>query len=156
MSVSLLVCLSMERYKEVANQTFHFQTKSTMYGLFADLMNTQDQAIMPFQQFGERGLCHLRILQKGKRTTVIAIEIPVNPGKSVTNAAEDIATQVVQQFHLDPMKTRFIECYSKDSYEGARAETYDEVTFTWQERKASNPQWRRLEPHEIAELLDVE
>ncbi len=147
----------MERYKEVANRTFHFQTKSTMYGLFADLMKPQDQALLPFQQVSERGLCSLRILQKGKRTMVIATEIPVNPGKSVTNAAEDIATQVVQQFHLDPMKTKFIECYNKESFEGTRfAEMYDEVTFTWQEKQASNPQWRRLEPHEIAELLDVE
>ncbi len=145
----------MSKFKEVASRTFHFQTKATVYGVFADMMKPQDQAIMPYQQFGQRGLCHLRILQQEQKTIVIATEIPVNPGKSVTNAAEAIATQAVQEFQLDPTTTRFIEHYTKESYEGSDEGHY-EVTFTWHEKEATNPQWRRLEPHEIAELGDIE
>lgn len=149
--------ISMKPQKELANQTFHFQTKSTYYGLFADVVKPQEQAIMPYQQVSERGLCHLRIFQKGKKTTVIATELAINPGKSVTNAAEAIATQVVEQFQLDPTKTRFIERYTNESYEGSKTQdTYDEVTFTWRKKKASNPKWRHLQQHEIAELIRME
>ena len=145
----------MSRYKEIASQVFEYRTKATVYGVFADLVKPQHQAIMPYQQFGQRGMCHLRILQQEKESIVIATETAVNPGKSVTNAAEDIATQAVQQFQLDPTTTRFIEHYTKESYEGSE-EGHFEVTFTWQEQEATNPQWKPLQPHEIAALTDVE
>jgi hypothetical protein len=140
-------------YKELANRTFHFQTNSTYYSLFADMVNPQDQAIISSQQVSERSLCHLRVLQWEKETIVIATELAVNPGKSVTNAAEEIATQVIHQFQLDPLRTRFIERYTKDSYEVSDFEgTFDEVTFTWRENRASNPRWRPLKNQEIIEL----
>src|SRR6266702_445858 len=141
---------SQKPIKELANRTFHFQTNS---GLFNDPGKSQDQAIIPSPLASELGLCHLRVLQREQETIVIATELAVNPGKSVTNAAEAIASQVIQQFQLDPTSTRFLEVYTIGSYEGSDTKgIFDEVTFTWRERQAFHPRWRKLQHHEMAEL----
>ena len=69
----------------------------------------------------------------------IAIEIKENLGKSITNAAEELATQLVAAFNLEPEQTRFIEHYTPASYEGSDDTSYEEVTFPWQGRQARNP-----------------
>ncbi len=92
-------------------------------------------------------------------SVVIATERHDNPGMSVTNAIAEIATQAVTALALVPEETRFIEHYSQESYEQRNPnepETYDEVTFTWKDRTASNPRWRRLQPQEIAEFTDTD
>jgi hypothetical protein len=48
------------------------------------------------------------------RTVVIATERPDNPGTSVTNAAEELASQVCQRFDIDPDKLVWIESYPAD------------------------------------------
>lgn len=145
-------------YKEKLSQVFHYQTTSTVYGLFSEVPDMSDQSFMSSSQVSEKGLCQLRILQDGERTTVIATEIAMNTGKSVTNAAEAIATQAARTFRLDPTKTRFIEHYSKESFEGRNGtEVWDEVVFQWSEtEEAHTPRWRRLQPQEIAALNDIE
>ena len=145
-------------YKEVANKLMRYQTRATVYSPYSDLLQPQDIEIMPASQVTHEGVCQVRILQGESGTTVIATEIDINPGASVTNAVEAIATQAVKDFSLDPHRTRFIEHYAQESYEERNRnepETYDEVSFTWQDSTATNPQWRRLQSEEIADLADI-
>ena len=39
-----------------------------------------------------------------------------NPGMSVTNASEDIATQIVRAFNLDPTRICWIEHYPQETW----------------------------------------
>ena len=57
-------------------------------------------------------------------------------GTSVTNASEQLATEIVAKENLDPNQCRFFECYPE--YEG----TVDEITYSWEEGKASRPNWK--------------
>jgi len=100
------------------------------------------------QQFDfKKGTCDLEIL-KGKKATVIVTEIADNPGTSVTNAFESIATQVYQQFLYEYSihDITWIEHYNQDSYEpaGDDPETFDQVSLSWnpKTRKFHTPQWR--------------
>jgi len=147
-------------YKELANRRFAYFTKNTVYGLFERVDKPDSPAVLPYQSRRQRGECQVRILQGKTQTVVMATELGENPGKSVTNAIEDIATQVVTAFHLTPASTRFIEHYNEESYaadkRAGEPPTYDEVTFMWHGEKATSPTWRRLQPHEIAELMNSE
>ncbi len=105
----------------------------------------------------ENAVCHLRIIQNKTATIVIATELATNPGMSITNAAEVLASKIVKQFHLNPKTTRFIEHYGKESYDHdagrKRADTYDEVMFTWNGTGATHPVWKPVEAGEMKKLL---
>ena len=77
-----------------------------------------------------------------RRAVFIATEIKENQEQSITNAAEELAMQLVTAFNLEPEQARFIEHYTSESFEGSSETSFDEVTFDWQERQARNPQWR--------------
>lgn len=93
-------------------------------------------------------------------SVVIATELPDNPGMRLTNAAEEVAGAVCQDFGLDPERLVWIEHYPErlagDNY-GHQSEpaTFDAVTFTWDGQQFSNPQWRPLAPAELAFLTGV-
>jgi hypothetical protein len=62
----------------------------------------------------------------------IATERADNPGASVTNQAAILATQIVRNFELDPVKFIFIEHYDARSYgDPNEKERFALVTFTW-------------------------
>src|SRR4051812_45083933 len=151
---------AMRRYKEVANRTFEYFTKSSVYGLFERPDRPDKLEAIPYQSMRQRATCQLQVLKGERHTLVIATERNDNPGMSITNGAEELATQVVTDFSLDPLRTRFIEHYTPYSYEQKKnphdTETYDEVIFTWQDKIASSPTWRRLQTQEIAAFRDVE
>ena len=42
------------------------------------------------------------------RRAILCNQIKENPGKSITNTAEELATQLVAAFDIEPMQTRFI------------------------------------------------
>jgi hypothetical protein len=101
--------------------------------------------------------CQLRIWQDEQgNSLVILSELPDNPGMSVTNAADQLATGVVADFNLDPQRTRWVEHYPKATGIG---ETFDTITFTWSHKRvfydgpihdvASAPEWRRISREEI-------
>lgn len=149
----------MSRYKEVANKPFEYFTKSAVFGLFEQPNSPDRPKAIPYQNRRQRALCQLQVLRGENHTVVIVTELPDNPGTSVTNGAEELATKVVADLSLDPRCTRFIERYTPDSYERKNphdGETFDEVTFRWKEKTASNPRWRRLQPLEIAALRGVD
>lgn len=100
------------------------------------------------------GRCRVR-LYKGfdGGYTVLLTELADNPGESVTNACERIATGVQPRWALDLTTTRWIEHYPAESFrEKGRGATFDEITFTWGDGTASHPQWHRL-PLEVVEIL---
>ena len=74
---------------------------------------------------------------------------------SVRSCASHIATNVTQQFKIEPERMLFIEYYPQTSYgehnEHVIAEKYEVVDFTWHEGRAIEPRWRTLKPP----LLDV-
>lgn len=57
-------------------------------------------------------------------------------GTSVTNASEQIATEIVKKEKLDPLKCKFFEWYPE--YDG----DVDEIIYTWKKGEASNPIWK--------------
>lgn len=64
-------------------------------------------------------------------------------GTSVTNFSEELASQIVQKFDLDPKEVRFFEYYS---HEGTEYEpTLDEIKYSWDGLTARYPQWSRPE-----------
>jgi len=67
--------------------------------------------------------------------------INIGEGTSVTNASEQLATEIVNNFLLNPGDCRFFETYQEYNYE-----SFDEIEYTWVEKgshwEASGPQWR--------------
>ena len=56
---------------------------------------------------GCRSFCALEILRLAdERHAVIATELRDNPGTSITNAFELVATAVCRQFNIDPLRRR--------------------------------------------------
>lgn len=62
----------------------------------------------------------------------------VGMGTSVTNMSEHLATEMVVKYNLHPQNCRFFETYNHPGEE----RTFDEITYTWEGRKASNPEWK--------------
>jgi hypothetical protein len=110
------------------------------------------------------GKCQLRIydLEKAKakglshlRPIIVVVSDIAESPMSVRSCTGHIATNVTQQFNIDPERMLFIEYYPETAY-GQRnkhviPEKYDVVEFTWHEGRAIEPKWRTLKPP----LLDV-
>ena len=104
--------------------------------------------------------CRLRIYDTKAGAVVVLSELADNPGISVTNTAEELATGIAQRYALDPQTTTWIEHYGPFSYHAKDGdggdpdyETFDKITFTWRGNLASGPQWKRLSPEQIKALL---
>lgn len=99
--------------------------------------------------------CRLRIYDTDAGAVVVLTEIADNPGISITNTAEELATEITAAYDLDPAAAAWIEHYTPDSYRepNTRFETFDRITFTWKGKTASAPQWRRLAGEELRDLL---
>jgi len=91
---------------------------------------------------GNPAVCGLEIqpLADG-RTLVICTELPENPGTSVTNFAEQLATLVVQQFDIAPDKLVWIEHYPASASHGPNPD-WDWVDFEFDGICFRHPEWR--------------
>ena len=78
------------------------------------------------------GVCRIEVLPLADgRTTIIATELAENTGTSITNAAEQAATEACRRFNIDPHRLVWIEHYNSESYrQRSREETYDLVSFS--------------------------
>jgi len=83
-------------------------------------------------------------------TVVILTELPDNPGMSVTNASEELATAITQRYRLAPARTVWIEHHWASEHR--EADTYDAITYTWHGRTASHPRWRPIPVSEVYDL----
>lgn len=107
---------------------------------------------------GRRGRCYLQVFEaRGSLPLAIACEVPDNPGPSITNAAEDLATQVWQQLLPHAREgIRFVECYVDPPHAdragdagGAPAARFDEVLFRLDHDRLHSPRWRHLSRAEV-------
>lgn len=135
--------------KELFSGMYTYQTESA-------ILDLSGNATSQFTTT-ENAVCYLRIFQDKATSLVIATELNTNPGMSITNAAEVLASKIVNQFQLNPHTTRFIEHYGQESYEPEegreRADTFDEVTFFWHGKNAIYPEWKPADAKEIGKLL---
>jgi hypothetical protein len=64
----------------------------------------------------------------------------INEGTSVTNASEQIASEIVNKMSYDPDNCRFFETYAQYNYD-----TFDEILYRWtfdnHEFIAAKPNW---------------
>lgn len=91
--------------------------------------------------------CHLKIVEHEGLATVTLTELMDNPGTAVTNAIEDLATEVFRQFLTGYAleNIRWIEHYPERRFGKEMVEeSFDEVTLTWDGRKFRSPQWKRM------------
>lgn len=118
---------------------------------------TQDEILVYRPWTGVEARCRVRIFRRSNCAVVIVSEVPDNPGMSVTNPAEVIATQVVRESGLDPRTTLWIEHYPDRKrpaqHDPVFQETWDLVTFQWDGQEARHPRWRRLEKNEVLEMI---
>ena len=59
-------------------------------------------------------------------------------GTSVTNASEQLATEMTEKYGLEPGSARFFETY----YYPGEERTFDEIEYTWVGLIAENPRWK--------------
>ena len=95
---------------------------------------------------GLEGRCAIWIYAHNGDTVVICTETKQNPGQSITNAAEYIATDVWHDEGFPPLE-RFIwiEHYQADSRR-REAETFDRVTFTKELPSLRGPRHQQAYP----------
>ena len=96
------------------------------------------------------------------KNLVIVTEIPENEGTSVTNVAEQLATQICEKFKIDPSKLIWIEHYPERGEWKDYDESYDLVQFNLEggnpffpndsKGVLSNPRWTPI-TKEVAEAL---
>jgi hypothetical protein len=108
--------------------------------------------------------CGVRIVVEGQKATVFLTELDDNPGTSVTNAVEDIATLLYKESNLlvgiPPEAITWIEHYPQ---RGTISETYDRVLLSWyptvshwQSGKVigigsfANPRWIPMKKEDVA------
>ena len=106
--------------------------------------------------FGVESFCRLRIYDTDAGVVVVLSELADNPGRSVTNAAAELATEIAKRYELDPQTTTWLEHYGAVSYWDTGEtfhETFDLLTFTWYGRNAHNVEWRRLSQEQVHKLL---
>lgn len=118
--------------------------------------------------------CGLKIKERNGKALVILTELSDNPGTSITNAYEDIATRIFKErlSHLYPDSIRWIEHYPDrggKNYKGEPEikETFDEVLLPWNPIKPDyskgrspnghgcyeNPQWKHLKKEEVCQAM---
>lgn len=98
-----------------------------------------------FQFIGHHGFpskCGLEIRRKPSGTfLVIMSELEDNPGTSITNASESLATQIYYSFlaGVPPEQIEWMERYPAQK---RRKTSYDWVSFEWNGKEFRNPKWR--------------
>ncbi len=118
-----------------------------------------------FDRFGyadchrRHGECGIEAIAASRgRRVVIATELRDNPGMSITNAAEFVATAVCRELQIHPARLVWIEHYGYPSpVTPERARTYDRVTFgrillPSSELFLQQPAWQVMQPADWQEL----
>jgi hypothetical protein len=104
-------------------------------------------------------LCHVRIFDRGAQPPVVVLtEIADNPGASVTNASEHIATELRSRHSLlRSTSPIWIEHYNGESYTPGlfAPDRFGTISFAWDSNRDAyrSPDWRPLAPAELQALL---
>ena len=106
-----------------------------------------------YKGFWSDSYCDIEVHQRSDGKYVfVATELPDNPGTSVTNYAEQLATAMRTQYALKPGDVIWIEHYpeAKDR----RKEDFDLVRFLGMEGDSfRTPVWTRITQHAVDELI---
>lgn len=90
--------------------------------------------------------CMVHVVKEGDIHHILFEEREEDVGTSVTNASEQIATEIVSLLDLDHTKCRFYETYHYD-------DRIDEISYTWNEGEARNPTWSHGVKEDIVKLF---
>jgi hypothetical protein len=88
--------------------------------------------------------CHLRIVQQHSgQQIVILSDMGCETGWFIPYKLEQLATQIVQEFQLNPDRLVWIE---HDLFYASRLSCtkFSQILFHWQNGRATNPQWYPL------------
>jgi|GEM_PF-1007611 hypothetical protein len=137
-------------------------TPSSLEAITGDMLI--HDSIYSWQGFGGplrlgSGKCNLSVfdLRLGKtsqlthlRPMIVVVSDVTESSMSVRSCAGHIATNVTNEFKIQPQRMLFVEHYPETTYGDQNqytiAERYDMVEFTWMEDKAIKPRWHRLTP----------
>jgi hypothetical protein len=104
-------------------------------------------------------VCEVDKAEASGLTVVMVSELPCgqNPGMSITNAAETIATFVCRRFDIPHDKLIYLEHWPVNAYETGRKEqaSFDMVVFRSQNGALHNPHWRPLTDDEKTLFLPL-
>lgn len=105
---------------------------------------------------GADAWCGLEVLMKPEGPTVILTELGDNPGPSVTNAYEEVATVLVTDVWMgalgDPEKIRWVERYDRHSYahiSKPEPERFTLVRLDWDGRRYTGARFSPLQANEV-------
>ena len=106
---------------------------------------------------GAQSFCGVTIVHRKAGTTVKLTELPGNPGMSITNCFEVLATTLRKEYNLDPFQTVWIEHYlERDGF----PETFDAVHLGWEHRRGSmvarHPRWKRISLETVVNLMEAQ
>jgi hypothetical protein len=110
-----------------------------------------------YEGYGKcKSKCKVYMVSEGQLTHFCFEELDDNPGTSITNMSEHLATQMIEKFNLKPYQCFFYETYPHSG----KDRSFDEIKYTWiiDESpkpiilKATKPQWKFSDKHEIFEL----
>jgi len=103
-------------------------------------------------------ICGLKVINRtdGKLLVIVTEIYRQNPGTAVTECVASLATSLLKEYKATPGNFIFIEhspdLKSKLTFYG---ETFDLVSFDWDGKNFSNPQWARL-THEAVDAMMME
>lgn len=84
-------------------------------------------------------------------STVIASELPDNPGMSITNAAIEVAMQVATHYKIPLGELVWVEHYPQEQ---EWQETFSRVYFSVIKGQLAAPQWFHITKQQAMALLD--
>lgn len=97
--------------------------------------------------------CRVRVSQPNPETqTVTVSDMGFEVGWFNPSIVERLIEEVIANFRLDPAKVIWIEEYSTE-YREMTATKFSQVTFEWQNGKATNLEWEAIAPEAIPSLV---
>ena len=105
---------------------------------------------------GSHSYCDIDISVFDAYTLVVATERDDNPGASITNRAEVLATEVCRARSISPQRLMWIERYpERGSGDNRRPATWDYVTFgfDWRTGEFREPRWRSIPKAAVDALM---
>lgn len=107
-------------------------------------------------EWGVPSKCGLKIVKKRERSIILVTEFyDSNPGISITNWNTHLAEEICKKYGIDPKRMIFIEHTPEmSSTLSFYQETFDRVTFKWDGKSLSDPQWERVSKQDVIKLID--
>lgn len=107
-----------------------------------------------------KSFCYVKIYRNEflNNDVVVLVEPQNNPGRNVTNACADIATNLLMEADLYPETTIWIEYYEESLNKALGfnrlPEIYAAIEFDWVDGVADNPRWIRISREQFELLVD--